>query len=196
MRWTPFVLQFHEDNASLDPAWVFAVIAQESMGEPDVVGGDRVGSVGLMQIAPFAWRPSARELLNPGINIRWGMGILSELYSRGENIRWTLAAYNCGEAGVAADRCGRFGGYAYADKILELWVPIFRTELNNLANDRHELSGWIGEWYPDGELMRRLQAIGYLDGFGKWEVMPKIIQKVVCRIVLPARRFRPRVCIE
>lgn len=178
MRWTPLVLQFHNENAALDPAWVMGVIAQESMGEPDVIGSDRVSPVGLMQIAPFAWRPSAKELLNPGTNISWGMGVLSELYARRADIRWTLAAYNCGETGLAAGRCGRFGGYAYADKILGLWVPIFRREFQDLGKGQHELSRWVGEWYPDGELIRRLQAIGYGPGRGQWDLREGVIDRL------------------
>ncbi len=180
MRWTPLVLHFQNDYKTLDPAWVLAVIAQESMGEPNVVGSDRVSPVGLMQIAPFAWRPSARELLSPAKNISWGMGILSELYARRGDIRWALAAYNCGETGLAANRCGRYGGYAYADKILGLWVPIFRNELRNMANYQHELSRWVGEWYPEGELMRRLEAMGYGPGLGlgKWDQREGVIDKL------------------
>jgi len=178
MRWTPLVLHFQAESSALDPAWILGLIAQESMGEPDVIGSDRVSPVGLMQIAPFAWRPSTRELLNPGTNIRWGMGILEELLNRRGDIRWALAAYNCGETGVAANRCGRFGGYAYADKILGLWVPIFRDELRNVAIGNHELSDWVGEFYPNGELMRRLQAVGYGPSLGEWDQREGVIDKL------------------
>ena len=170
MRWLPIIQQWHADYPSLDPAWILAIIAQESMGEPDVIGGDRVGSVGLMQIAPFTWRPSASQLQNPSVNIRWGMGILDELQKRyPSDLRLSLATYNCGEIGVANNRCGRFGGFKYADVVINHWLPIFRAELKNVARGSHALSEWMEKYRPSDSMIDWLASLGYLSGSGNWK---------------------------
>ncbi len=139
------------------------------MGEADVVGGDRVGSVGLMQIAPFDWRPSVGQLLDPYINIRWGMGILDTLQTRHSgDLRLSLATYNCGERNLALGHCGRHGGYAYADVVQDLWLPAFRQELKKIALDNHPLADWMEKYRPDESLTGWLGSLGYGVGFGKW----------------------------
>jgi hypothetical protein len=35
----------------------------------------------------------------------------------------TLAMYHCGPVGVREERCGKYGGFVYADDILTCWVP-------------------------------------------------------------------------
>ncbi len=170
VRWLPIIHQLHPDFPDLDPAWILAVIAQESMGEADVVGGDRVRSVGLMQIAPFDWRPSVGQLLNPHINISWGMGILDTLQKRySGDLRLSLATYNCGEHNLALGHCGRFGGYAYADVVMDLWTPAFRFELQEIANGDHALADWMDNYYPDKSVYDWLASIGYLEGLGRWK---------------------------
>lgn len=168
MRWLPTVHQWHSEYPDLDPAWILAIIAQESMGEPDVIGGDRVGSVGLMQIAPFAWRPSSRQLQNPSVNIRWGMGILDELQKRYSNLRLSLATYNCGEKNLALGFCGKHGGYAYADTVIDHWIPVFRSELRTVALGNHTLGEWMEKYRPGDSMRDWLASLGYLTGLGKW----------------------------
>jgi hypothetical protein len=198
VRWLPIIHQLHPDYPELDPAWVLAIIAQESLGESDVVGGDRVGSVGLMQIAPFDWRPSTDQLLNPYINIQWGMGILDTLQKRHSgDLRLSLATYNCGEHNLTLGHCGRRGGYAYADVVMDLWLPAFRYVLRDIANGEHALADWMDKYYPDESVYDWLASLGYLEGLGQWEVVPgvkEVIERILCS-VLPARRFRPRMCI-
>ncbi|KKL28336.1 hypothetical protein LCGC14_2376170 [marine sediment metagenome] len=182
--WLPTVHRWHAEYPDLDPAWILAIIAQESMGFPDVVGSDRVGSVGLMQIAPFSWRPSVSQLKNPSINIQWGMGILDTVQGQTEgDIRRSLALYNCGETGLNAGLCGRHGGWAYSDRLLDYWVPVFRAELTVRAGE-HDL---IGTW---------LAELGYRYGMGRWEVMSEteVMPEEKEEVCLPARRFRSRIC--
>ncbi len=168
------------------------------MGENDVVGGDRVGSVGLMQIAPFDWRPSSSRLKNPYVNIQWGMGILDTLQERHSgDLRLSLATYNCGEHNLALGHCGRHGGYAYADVVMDLWTPAFRYVLRDIANGEHALADWMNSYYPDASVYDWLASLGYREGLGNWEVVPgvkEVIERILCS-VLPARRFRPRMCI-
>jgi len=40
-----------------------------------------------------------------------------------------LAAYNCGWDSLNAGKCLSFGGPAYADKVLEFWLPFFEEEI-------------------------------------------------------------------
>ena len=180
MRWLPIIRQWHAEYPDLDPAWILAIIAQESMGEPDVISSDRVGSVGLMQIAPFAWRPSPSQLQNPSINIRWGMGILDELQNRYGNLRLSLATYNCGEANLAKGWCGNHGGYAYADVVINHWVPIFRDALRQIADGSYPNIFWMDmkEW---------LTSLGYLSGSGRWKREEAKFWDVLC---LGYRYFR------
>jgi soluble lytic murein transglycosylase-like protein len=116
----------------LDPALVMAIIAQESRGNPKAVRDEgHYQSVGLMQIMDFDWRPPASWLLKPENNIQWGCGILRQLFAReGYTVEKVLAVYNCGEVGVKANRCGSMGGYAYADRILNHWKPLFDRKYN------------------------------------------------------------------
>ena len=118
---------------------ILAVIAQESMGfsDPHRVLGipyDRVESVGLMACAPFPWRGYTKEqLLNPYTNIKCGLEVLLKVYYSptlgGQSLRRTLALYNCGSVYLEANRCGPRGGWHYADKVLNLWAPLFRQAL-------------------------------------------------------------------
>jgi soluble lytic murein transglycosylase-like protein len=128
MQWQPEVEELCPD---LDTALVLGIIAQESRGEPYVVRDEgKYESVGLMQIMTFDWRPSRGWLMIPENNIQWGCSILRQLFAR-ENYTTekVLAVYNCGEVRVEANRCGSNGGYAYADTVLQDWVPLFRLEL-------------------------------------------------------------------
>ncbi len=90
---------------SLDRAWVFAIIRQESAFMPDARSAK--GALGLMQILPATGRLIARSikdgkfrtssLLDPQINVRFGSHYLRDLLNRmqGNHILAT-AAYNAG----------------------------------------------------------------------------------------------------
>ncbi|CDH44426.1 transglycosylase SLT domain-containing protein [Candidatus Contendibacter odensensis] len=95
---------------TVDPAWVYAVIRQESSFRPDA--RSPVGALGLMQIMPATGRQIAQELrdvsadnpplLRPDINIRYGVHYLRQILERlQDNPMLATAAYNAGPNKVA-----------------------------------------------------------------------------------------------
>ncbi|HOW77234.1 MAG TPA: transglycosylase SLT domain-containing protein [Candidatus Competibacteraceae bacterium] len=87
----------------VDPAWVYAVIRQESSFRSDA--RSPVGALGLMQIMPATGRQIARELrdadppdlLQPETNIRYGAHYLQQILQRLQNNPvLATAAYNAG----------------------------------------------------------------------------------------------------
>jgi soluble lytic murein transglycosylase len=95
---------------ALDPAWVYAVIRQESGFRP--AARSPVGALGLMQIMPATGRQIARELrdaatddpplLQPDANIRYGVHYLRRMLERlQDNPLLATAAYNAGPNKVA-----------------------------------------------------------------------------------------------
>jgi hypothetical protein len=83
----------------LDPDFIAAVIQEESNGRLD--GVSAAGAVGLMGVMPqgpgLEWRPTTEELLNPAVNLRWGVAILAEIVRQaGGDLASALAAYSGG----------------------------------------------------------------------------------------------------
>lgn len=101
----------HQARAgALDPAWVYAIIRQESGFRPSA--RSPVGAVGLMQIMPATGRQIAGELrdgaaddpplLQPDTNIRYGVHYLRRMLDRlQDNPVLATAAYNAGPNKVA-----------------------------------------------------------------------------------------------
>ena len=121
--WRPTIQQWAEPigvvaaDIGLDPDFIAAVIREESNGVPD--GISRLGAVGLMGVMPqgpgLEWRPPEAELLDPEVNLRWGVAILTEVIRQsGGDIHAALAAYSGGWS-VA----GRGVPQAYADSVLD-----------------------------------------------------------------------------
>ena len=86
-------------TSGLDPDFIAAVILAESNGNFNVVS--RVGAVGLMGVMPsgpgLEWRPSPEALLEPQLNLSWGVAILTEIIRQsGGDIVAALAAYSAG----------------------------------------------------------------------------------------------------
>ena len=114
-QWSAEIIQV-ADVYGLDPDFVAAVINAESNGNP--TGISRAGAVGLMGVMPsgpgLEWRPSVEELQQPNINLRWGVGILSEtIRQSGGDINAALAAYSAGW-----DQAHRTVPQEYADNVL------------------------------------------------------------------------------
>lgn len=160
MAWVAAVRFVSIEYPTLDPALVLAVAAKESNCDPN--GTDVYSeSTGLMQVNPMGLGLSKGELLDPVRNIQWGMKILTvtltnEAHNPTHDLRTALAAYNCGWASLEAGRCYSFGGFTYADSILEEWLPVMEAELGRYVCDppdalgkwhvREDVLGWLGTW--------------------------------------------------
>jgi hypothetical protein len=115
-RWAPQIVAVARAHG-LDPDLVAAVMKAESNGRDYVVS--RAGAVGLMGVMPqgpgLEWRPTAEELANPGVNLRWGTAILSEIIRQsGGDIYAALAAYSGGW-----DQASRTVPRNYAARVLD-----------------------------------------------------------------------------
>jgi hypothetical protein len=131
----------------LDPDLVAAVIRKESIGRVDAEGP--YGSVGLMMVLPaeesgLSWRPSAKELKQPGVNLQWGTGILKEIIrDSGGNLLTALAAYNGGWDQLHLASTERYAhstltyyayaiaarhGYSYQES--KVWTMVLMTRVN------------------------------------------------------------------
>lgn len=183
-RWLPLIHRWHADFPELDPALILGLIAQESQGFPRAVASDLWGSAGLMQVGPRSWTGTRTRLLDPAYNISVGMRMLSDTLEKSDgNIRQALGAYNCGFVGLAADRCGTKGGLAYADRIIEYWMPVFHASLWIRAGEDDLIGNWLKE-------------LNYEDGFGMWdEAVIEEEEEFECKRMLPKRRFRPSKCL-
>lgn len=162
--WVYVVWQVSEDGGyEIDPGLILALMAKESGCDPNA-GDVYSDSVGLMQVNPRSLAHlgiSKASLLDPLRNVYWGMRILRKVLEEPvENpegdVRRALAAYNCGWASLNAGRCYSFGGYAYADQVLEEWLPPVRAALQEYSAEDHEvlrkygveegLLDWLGSW--------------------------------------------------
>jgi soluble lytic murein transglycosylase len=102
------IVRAHARNYHLDPAFLAAVIYQES--KFDASARSDSGAVGLMQLRPATARGIAirtggaafrvSDLTNPEINIRYGSWYLHHLFQKYRNERLVLAAYNAGQGNV------------------------------------------------------------------------------------------------
>ena len=97
-RWSSYIGTLSQVYG-LDPDFIAAVIRAESNGDQGVISGQ--GAVGLMGVMPASpgleWRPPAEELINPAVNLRWGVSILAEIIRQsGGDLFAALAAYSGG----------------------------------------------------------------------------------------------------
>jgi soluble lytic murein transglycosylase len=98
----------HAREHGLDPAFVAAVIYQESKFRSNAKSSS--GAIGLMQITPSTARGIAirthgsafhtSDLYNPEINIRYGAWYLDNLFRKYGSEQLVLAAYNAGQGNV------------------------------------------------------------------------------------------------
>ena len=171
IRWLPLVERWYSEFPELDPAWVLGMIAQESQGFPHVSDVTGSHAIGLMQIIPRSWTGTRTQLQDPGFNLYVGMRMLSgTLQQTDGDLRRSLGAYNCGFVGLDAGLCGRYGGYAYADRIIGYWVPVFRMRLAGeaITSDR------VGDW---------LATLGYRWGLGRWHKLEVEYRELFLRLV-------------
>jgi soluble lytic murein transglycosylase len=107
LRYSEFV-RVHAREHRLDPAFVAAVIYQESKFDSEARSSS--GAIGLMQLTPETARGIAirthgnafrtKDLYNPEINIRYGAWYLQNLFAKYHSERLVLAAYNAGQGNV------------------------------------------------------------------------------------------------
>ena len=122
LQWCDLITKFGR-NTGLDPDLIAALIWQESGG--NALAYSKSGAVGLMQVMPrdgiaasfmcqtgpcFRNRPSIEELQDPKFNIKYGTGMLANLFGKYGDIREALKYY--GPMDV---------GYYYADKVLGIY---------------------------------------------------------------------------
>lgn len=106
-RWKP------RNGYKIDRALVYAVIHSESSFDPRA--RSRAGAIGLMQVLPETAallakvgktrQPSVGELFEPETNLRYGQAYLAYLMGKprfGDNLIYTIAAYNAGPVRVEA----------------------------------------------------------------------------------------------
>lgn len=146
MRWTVLVQRWMPDfTDTLTEPLVLAVMAKESKGEMNAVDVTGLGdSVGVMQVIPRQWVPGSYCIGEPRCNIYAGMWYLDTVIHKArevrleenpdgpsefipEDTRLGLALYNCGLA-VLEDNCRFWGGYVYADMVLDELLPIFQEQ--------------------------------------------------------------------
>jgi len=98
------------DENRLDPAWIYALVRQESAFAPDIRSS--AGAVGLTQLLPAtasemgqkrgAGRIAPLDLIRPSLNLALGSAYLATLSRRlGEHPVLATAAYNAGPSRVA-----------------------------------------------------------------------------------------------
>jgi soluble lytic murein transglycosylase len=127
------IVRGHARNYDLDPAFLAAVIEQES--KFDATARSSAGAIGLMQLQPATAKGIAlrtggskfvlSDLYDPELNVRYGSWYLHHLMLKYDDERLALAAYNAGQQNV--DRWRAAGEdiqfpetRAYVDKVERL----------------------------------------------------------------------------
>ena len=127
------IVRAHARNYDLDPAFLAAVIDQESKFRADAKSS--AGAIGLMQLQPSTAKGIAirtggskfvfSDLYDPELNVRYGAWYLHHLLTKYGNERLALAAYNAGQQNVDRWRAEGQGiefaeTRAYVDKVERL----------------------------------------------------------------------------
>lgn len=121
-QWCELITKFSKQH-ELEPDLIAALIWQESGGDPSAYS--RSGAVGLMQVMPrdglaanfmcpngpcFSSRPTIDELEDPTFNVKYGTGMLANLFNRYGDMREALKYYGPKDV-----------GYYYADIVLGIY---------------------------------------------------------------------------
>ena len=126
-------MRAHARNYDLDPAFLAAVIEEESKFRSDARSS--AGAIGLMQLQPATAKGIAlrtggtkfvlSDLYVPELNVRYGAWYLHHLMTKYRDERLALAAYNAGQRNVDRWRAAGEGVQfaetrAYVDKVERL----------------------------------------------------------------------------
>jgi hypothetical protein len=131
-RWSDLIFASAEARG-LDPNLVCSIMFEESKGDPNIVSP--AGAIGLLQVMPFPWRPSAAALHDPAINLNSGTKTLSEIIRQAQGrLHIALMAYNSGwrQLNISLAR-------SFARKVLEQYAS---SILFDAGYDLKKVSGW------------------------------------------------------
>lgn len=116
MQWADLVEELTH-NGDIEANVILAVIYIESRGDPNAIN-KKSKATGLMQIMPqeagpvFDDRPTSEELLNPTVNITWGIKILHYFMGKEGSLWGGLYRYSGGKTWPS-----------YGDFITRYWKP-------------------------------------------------------------------------
>jgi hypothetical protein len=139
-RWESIIVKYAEER-NLDPDFIAAVIWKESKGNPEA--RSIVGAVGLMQLMPSEWRPSAEKLKEPSTNLFWGARALAQTIHDGNgDLYYSLAAYNGGWKQIHLRVTRR-----YATEVMDCYARAIAVKYG-LPEDDHWLAIFATEGVP------------------------------------------------
>ena len=140
------IVRGHARNYDLDPAFLAAVIEEESKFRADARSS--AGAIGLMQLQPATAKGIAlrtggnkfvlSDLYVPELNVRYGAWYLHHLMTKYRDERLALAAYNAGQRNVDRWRAAGEGVQfaetrAYVDKVEHLKTIYRRAYASELG---------------------------------------------------------------
>ena len=165
----------------LDPDFIAAVVKEESNGRLD--GISSVGAVGLMGVMPqgpgLEWRPTTEELMNPSVNLRWGVAILAEVVRQASgDLASALGAYSGGW-----EHANSLVPQAYAEAVLDNYARavLIRNEISPDIAPQWTIAVEINKGYVPAEPLlvlgsqpvsglytyARHRVYDYVDEFGR-----------------------------
>jgi soluble lytic murein transglycosylase-like protein len=131
-QWSNLIMT-NAEARGLDPNFICSIMFEESKGDPNIVSP--AGAIGLLQVMPFPWRPSAELLKDPAVNLTAGTKTLSEVIRQAQGrLHIALMAYNSGwpKLNVPVAR-------AFARKVLDQYAS---SVLFDAGYDLKKVSGW------------------------------------------------------
>ena len=122
------VKEARDRNVPTDLA--LAIIAQESLGNNNVVSVDGHNTVCIFQVRASPWMNiTPEQLRNPVLCAQWGLFFLEHgLDVCNGNEECALRSYNCGPTRAFEGDCGKW----YASRVQEFWRPYFSKPLERL----------------------------------------------------------------
>jgi hypothetical protein len=146
LRWRTLANNAANNHPNVNAMIILGIMAQETQGKPSMEcnGFDfRRGTcaAGLMGIMPGKCGLSIDQIRESVNNVNCGAIIFNQIYEQAiekgfrpgmDAVRATLGAYNCGWKSLFLNKCYKFGGFAYADKIMFYWIPLLINHVGDL----------------------------------------------------------------